>query len=194
MNLKEYKISRNVSSLTKVKELCKIVFDNIPDNDLTEAQITALDNALKNASDTAQKQLTGSNDSGGKLEKFGENKIETRPPESLALDHKVIQIMGQRALIKNRILYGEFAKLALQKRENQAYTLAFQVEQRFYNEVANTEAQILNESQNRMQQVVDKFSTWSSFKTVCKEGLEGDTEEDLLMYEAALAIFEELGV
>lgn len=91
MNLKNYAELRSLT-LTKVKALCKQVFDKVPSDDLTDEQVAALDSALAQAS---RQHLSD------------DEKLAL--PETKALSaqeqSKVIEIVGLETLKRNALIY-----------------------------------------------------------------------------------------
>lgn len=167
MNIKEFANSRNITQ-TKTRELIKEVLnpDEMP-KDLTDEQVAKLDQELGKAVATLP---SASNE----LAKSDLADISPSPHTS-----QVIEILGIQNLKENLVLFLRNASAALSADKSRAETLAFQMEQRYYNDLANHQITSQQETLGRINRNSLIFSS-EGFKTLqAGETLNNELDQEL---------------
>jgi hypothetical protein len=179
MTLKEYAISRNIPQV-RIKKLCSEVLGEVS-QDLTDEQVSLLDSALSHAAQSLS--LSASQESSGAIQETESNE-------------RVIEVIGEKILLKNLPLFLQIAKEKLQHGYEQNYAIAFQAEQAFYNDLANNQKQTFNQSLQRMDAATKGVSSWDAIRNSCQMSNLRDSEhlDDSGLQETLLALMNEFGL
>lgn len=141
MKLQEFSKSRNLK-VAQVRELCNVLFGNIPDL-LSDDNISALDNALYKAAldshETTTKALPQSN-----VESV--DKGELVVSESQVQSERVVRVVGESVLRQNLQLYLTNIKKHFLSQQFEIDSLHFQVEQGYYQKLATYQQSSQSES------------------------------------------------
>jgi hypothetical protein len=151
MTLKDFAKSRNLT-LPKLKNLCQELLGIVPE-EFTETDVEKLDTGLATAS---QSLLPASH----------QDASITQPlPETPDVVTRVKEIVGIKTLQKNLLLYLQLVKTALQAKKFEQDSLAFQMEQAFYGDLASYQKLTLQDSLSRMQQA-SSMTDWEAIRNL----------------------------
>ena len=162
MSLQQFAKQRNLK-IKQVRELCTEILGNIPDN-LTDENISAIDNALFNA---ANKALPQSEEDDQPAKTSGElitaTQETTLQDNSNASSNRVVRIVGESVLRQNLQLYLQNVKKHFLAQQFEIDSLHFQIEQGYYQKLSSYQQINQNESINRMSR---------NSKLLTKQGVE----------------------
>lgn len=192
MNLKEYKTTRELQSISKVKELCQKVLGFIPTEKLTEDQIQKLDAAIVNAAQSLS--LPGSNelalpDAGGSSINLIDSSQNPASTTTDSLSERVIEILGEHTIKKALVILLNQMKEDLRVKKFEQDRIVFQAEQVFYRELAIHQQNEIQQAQQRMQ-----LASCSSIEGIKNYQPNVEDKEDYELHESLLAIMTELGM
>jgi hypothetical protein len=145
MTLQQFAKLRNLK-IKQVRELCSEILGNIPDN-LTDENITTIDDALLNA---ANKALPESQED-DQLETSGD--LATTEGEEISLQttaDRVVRIVGESVLRQNLQLYLQNVKKHFLAQQFEIDALHFQIEQGYYSKLSSYQQVNQSESIHRM--------------------------------------------
>lgn len=177
MNLKEFAKSRNLT-IAKVRELCSSLLGEVP-NKLSEDNVVTLDNALAK---TAHALLIASGEEPAELTTEVERVIDKIDAQTTYTTTKVI---GAEDLKRNVLLYLSYLKNHLIEHKFKLETLAFQVEQSFYNELSHYQHSLYEDGKQRIFKNSEAaYSLFSSSKLTEELNTTQDEELKPLMVDA----------
>jgi altronate dehydratase len=149
MSLQQFAKQRNLK-IKQVRELCTEILGNIPEN-LTDENISAIDNALFNAANKALPQFQEDDQpaetSGELITATQETNLQDN---SDASSNPVVRIVGESVLRQNLQLYLQNVKKHFLAQQFEIDSLHFQIEQGYYQKLSSYQQINQHESINRM--------------------------------------------
>jgi RecA-family ATPase len=147
MTLQQFAKQRNLK-VAQVKELCNVLFNDIPDT-LTDDNMAALDQALLDAANKALPQGS-EGESKGELTVNESQEIITPANNSPTQSDRVIRVVGESVLRQNLKLYLQNVKKHFLAQQFEIDTLHFQIEQGYYQKLSSYQQTNQNQSIARM--------------------------------------------
>jgi hypothetical protein len=178
MTLKDFAKSRDLT-LPKLKNLCQELLGTVPE-ELTETDVETLDTGLA----TASQSLLPTVEQDTRLTKHSPL---TETPETV---ERVKEIIGVKTLQKNLLLYLQLVKTALQAKKFEQDSLAFQMEQAFYGDLASYQKLTFQDSLSRMDQA-SSMTDWHAIRNLTPNP---DDADDCSLQAEIVALMDTLGL
>ncbi|MCC5624056.1 hypothetical protein [Nostoc sp. CHAB 5715] len=178
MTLKDFAKSRDLT-LPKLKNLCQELLGTVPE-ELTELDIEKLDTGLA----TASQSLLPAGEQDTSLTKHSPL---TETPDTV---ERVTEIVGVKTLQKNLLLYLQLVKTALQGKKFEQDSLAFQMEQAFYGDLASYQKLTFQDSLGRMNKA-SSMTHWDAIRSLTPNP---DDAEDCSLQAEIIALMDTLGL